>query len=131
MRLHRRRRLAGVSVNFGQVIDIDRGYERRGWGHRQLVRDYLISQSSSSPSQIGKVFSTVGRSDVLKRVDSHRQVRKGTSYQQLEELTERRNKIAHAGDRSGRGHTQIDVVDVTTHLANAKSIVESLDAVLT
>jgi hypothetical protein len=123
-------RLAGLSVNLGEIIDIERGYERRGWGHRKLVADYLVAQASSSPSQIGQVFSLVGKVDVLKAVDADRKVSKGTSYAELEELTRRRNRIAHSGDRSGSGRAPIDADDVMVQVANARTIVESLDRTL-
>lgn len=55
----------------------------------------------------------------------------GTSERQLDELSERRNRIAHTGDRSGSGRAQIAIDEVTAHVANARTIVEALDAVLT
>lgn len=124
------KRLAGMGVNFGQVIAVDREYTRRGWGYRHIVREHLEAQASSSPAQIGQVFSTVGHADVLRKVDGKRHVLKGTSNSQLEELTARRNRIAHTGDRTGSARAGITIADVATHLANAKSIVEALDAVL-
>lgn len=68
---------------------------------------------------------------MLKKVDGNRKVAKGTSERQLRELTERRNRIAHSGDRSGSGRAHIDINDVTAHVGTAKGIVESLGAVLT
>ncbi|MGI8780257.1 MAG: HEPN domain-containing protein [Solirubrobacteraceae bacterium] len=124
------KRLMQMSVNLGQIIAIERQYERRGWGHRQLVRDYLVSQSSSSPSQIGQVFSVVGHGELMSKLDGHRRVSKGTSNRQLEDLTARRNRIAHAADRLGNGRAHIEIQETAAHLANAKSIVESLDALL-
>lgn len=119
-----------MGVNFGQVIAVDREYTRRGWGYRQIVREHLEAQASSSPSQIGQVFSTVGHADVLKKVDGKRRVVKGISNRQLEDLTARRNRIAHTSDRTGNARAGITIADAATHVANAKSIVEALDDML-
>ncbi len=105
-------------------------YERRGWGHRKLIKAHLEREASASSRKIGEVFSTVGRKGFWPKVDGRRKVTKGTSEKQLDELAERRNRIAHSGDRVGRGRAQLDVSEVDAHFGNAKSIVEALDAVL-
>lgn len=123
-------RLLGISMSLGQVLDIESQFERRGWGYRALVVQYLEQTASPSPSQIGEVMATVGKRNFWNAVDARRGVNRGTSCRQLEQLYARRNRIAHSADRAGAGRATLDVADVEAHLANAKSIVETLDAVL-
>jgi hypothetical protein len=123
-------RLKAMAVSFGDVMDIEARLKRRRWGYRELVRQHLIAEASSSPSKIGIVFSTVGKKGVLKAADGKRGVRAGTSERQLKELSDRRNRIAHTGDRVGRGHATLDITEVEGFYANTRSIVEALEAVL-
>jgi hypothetical protein len=123
-------RLKQVSISVGQVIEIDERYERRRWGYREVIQNYLVAEASPSPSKIGIVFSTVGKKGFWNSVDKRRTVAKGTSERQLDELAQRRNKIAHTGDRVGRGRASLTVEDAETHFKNAKEIVEALEAVL-
>lgn len=124
------KRLREMSVSLGDVIDVERWYKRRGWGYRALIEEYLVAQASSSPSQIGIVFAIVGHTDLFKRVDAERHVQKGVSVRQLDDLTQRRNRIAHDADRLGGGRAHIDLDEVRCHVDHARSIVEAIDAVL-
>jgi hypothetical protein len=45
-------------------------------------------------------------------------------------IVERRNRIAHTGDRTGRGKAQLRVGEVDRHVHNAHEIVDALDAVI-
>jgi hypothetical protein len=105
-------RLAALAMTVGDWHAIERDYTRRGWGLREVVRRQIESQASASPSQLGKLFSAVGVSKLLERVDKNRGVGKGRSAEQLDEIVERRNRIAHAGDRKGRGRATISVEEV-------------------
>jgi RiboL-PSP-HEPN len=95
-----------------------------------VIEDYLIAEASPSPSKIGIVFSTVGKKGFWSAVDSKRGVPKGTSERQLEELAQRRNRIAHTGDRIGYGRATLTVEDAERHFTNAKEIVEALETAL-
>lgn len=123
-------RLKQVPLSLGAVIEIEERYERRRWGYREVVVDYLLAEASPNPSKIGIVFSTVGKKAFWGSVDSKRSVPKGTSERQLEALAKRRNRIAHTGDRVGYGRATLAVEDVERHFDNAKEIVEALEAVL-
>jgi hypothetical protein len=123
-------RLKQVSISVGQVMEIDERYERRRWGYREVVRDYLVAEASPSPSKIGIVFSTVGKKGFWATVDRRRGVAKGVSERQLNELAERRNRIAHTGDRVGRGRATLTVEEAESYFSNAKEIVEALESSL-
>jgi hypothetical protein len=111
------------------MLQIEFEYTRRGWGQRRLLEEYLREHASAAPSQIGEVFSTVGcwKKGTWDRVDTRRAVGKGRSVQQLQDLYERRNRIAHTGDRSGRGRAQLTLSEAQAHLENATSTMEALD----
>jgi hypothetical protein len=123
-------RLSAVQIELGDVLAIEAKYKRTKWGYRELVEAYLEQEASPDPSKIGIVFSTVGKKDVLKRVDGHRRVTKGRSADELEALYRRRNRIAHAGDRKGHGRAALSLDEVEKFHDDACSIVEALEAVL-
>lgn len=121
-------RLLALPMTVGNWLDIE-GYERRKWGLRKAVGEEVRRRvASASPSRIGIAFSLVGEKDLWKRVDAHRQVKKGASAAALERIYERRNAIDHAGDRKGHGRAAIRVDEVDADLACVVEIVDALDA---
>ena len=123
-------RLRAVSISLGDVIDIEKKYERRQWGYREVVEEWIAAEASASPSKIGIVFSTVGKKDIWKKVDAKRKLGSGAACRELEALCKRRNQIAHTGDRVGRKRATLAIAEVQTYFDNAKSIVEAMEAVL-
>jgi hypothetical protein len=110
-------------------LRIERDYQRKHWGLRQIVELEIRQRSSPTPSVIGELFSMVSQKDVLKRVDALRGVERGKSAEQLEIIRQRRNRIAHAGDRKGRGRATISVREVEGYLNEVGDIVGALEAV--
>jgi hypothetical protein len=123
-------RLRAMAVTLGDVLDVEARYVRRFWGYRDLVEAYIEREASAHPAKIGIVFSTVGKKGFWRQVDDRRKVGKGMSCRQLEALAERRNKIAHTGDRVGAKRATLSVEEVEDHYANAKAIVEAMEKVL-
>lgn len=124
------RRLLDISLTIEDLLDIERTYKRRQWGHYGLIWTHLEQMASANPDAIGMTFSVVGKTGIWRKVDARRKVKPGESERQLRALAERRNLIAHTGDRRGGGKASIDASEVKAYLANARSIVESLEAVL-
>lgn len=123
-------RLKEVAITLDDVMEIESRYKRRSWGYRAVLEAHLEREASSDPAKIGKVFSTVGQKGFWPKVDARRHVAKGASEAQLRALAERRNKIAHTGDRTPTGRSQLALGDAEAHVSNAKSIVEAMEAVL-
>jgi hypothetical protein len=123
-------RLRGMALSLGEVLDVEAKYKRRFWGYRDIVEQYLEREASSHPAKIGIVLSTVGKKGFWAQVDARRKVTKGTSEAQLEALAERRNKIAHTGDRIGSKRASLSIEEVEGHFTNAKSIIEAMEKVL-
>lgn len=120
-------RLLALPMTVGDWLLIDERYKRRQWGLRQHVEVEVRGQASPAPSQIGKTFGIVGEKDLWKRVDGRRKKAKRTSERELEAIYARRNRIAHQGDRDGRGRSAITVDEVERDLAAIRDIVNALD----
>src|SRR6266702_8891642 len=91
-------------------------YQRTNWGLRDLIEDQVLLKESTSPSSIGMLMSMVGVPRVWAAVDAKRGMAKGSSEKALETITQRRNRIAHSGDRQGRGRASITVAEVERDL---------------
>lgn len=112
-------------------LAIEERYERRRWGLREIIEAEFDKMASGSPSEIGKLMSAVGVKGVWPLVDQQRKVAKGRSEAELTRIVDRRNRIAHTGDRAGRGRAEITLGEVETDLACVRSVVEGLDAATT
>jgi hypothetical protein len=124
----RPRRLLELPMTVADWLWIDERYQRKRWGLREVVEWEVRQRASPAPAQIGEVFGIVGQKKLWKRVDSRRKVSAGHSEEMLDVLYERRNQIAHSGDRIGRGRATISSDEVTTDLGCLVEIVDALDA---
>lgn len=124
-------RLLALTMTVDDWLRIEKQYQRKHWGLRNIVELEIRQRSSPTPSVIGELFSMVNQRDVFKRVDAARKVGKGSSASQLDAIRERRNLIAHTGDRKGRGRAGISVAEVEKYLDQVESIVSALAAITT
>ena len=120
-------RLSRVPLDLKTVLDIEAKYKYRGWGYREVLEGHIQSIASPAPSQIGLVFSLVGRPIKWSAIDTHRGVDKGRSEADLASIYERRNQIAHAADRNGGTRRAITAQEVHDHVLKAREIVEALE----
>jgi hypothetical protein len=120
-------RLLDVRMTVRDWLHIDETYERRRWGLREVVELEVRRVSSPSPSQIGLAFGIVGEKKLFARIDARRKVPTGSSENALHRIYERRNRIAHQGDRSGRGRAAISVGEVEEDLRCIAQIVDAPD----
>ena len=121
-------RLLELTMTVQQYLKVQ-SYQRKNWGLRDLVEDQVLLKASTSPSSRGVLMSMVGAPRVWAAVDAKRGVAKGGSEKALETITQRRNRIAHSGDRQGRGRAPITVGEVERDLACLVDIVSALDHV--
>jgi hypothetical protein len=121
-------RLLELTMTVQQYLKVQ-SYQRQNWGLRDLIEDQVLLKASTSPSSIGMLMSMVGVPKVWAAVDAKRGVVKGSSEKALETITQRRNRIAHSGDRQGRGRAPITVAEVERDLACLVEIVSALDQV--
>ena len=125
------RQMRLISLTVGHWAEIEDRYERRGWGIRAIIDEYIRETSSTAPNRIGSVLSTIGVKDWSKRVDKARGVDRTTTVEQLKAITLRRNVIAHSADRRGRGRAPIDVDYVKEQLGIIEGVVDALEKVIT
>jgi len=122
-------RLLELSMTVDEYLDIERRYERRAWGLRQIIESEVRRRASPAPSQIGVLFALVDQRLLWKRVDHHRGLAAGSSEPALQRIVDRRNVIAHTGDRKGRGRAAITLDELTRDLTCIAEIVDALDHV--
>lgn len=121
-------RLLELTMTVQQYLKVQ-AYQRPNWGLRDLIEDQVLLKASTSPSSIGMLMSMVGIPKVWPAVNAKRGVAKGASESSLDAITQRRNRIAHNGDRQGRGRALIAVSEVELDLACLVDIVTALDTV--
>jgi len=109
-------RIKNVSLTVGQWIEIENRYQRRGWGIRSVVEEHIRETSSTAPNKIGEILSTIGIKNSTAKIDNARKVTKGTTVKELQEISERRNRIAHSADRAGQGRAALDADKVDEYL---------------
>jgi len=122
-------RLLDLPMTVGDWLWIDENYERKRWGLREVVEWEVRQMASPAPAQIGEAFGVVGQKKLWKRVDGRRKATAGSSERTLKDLYERRNRIAHSGDRVGRGRAAISSDEVSGDLTCLVEIVDAIDAV--
>lgn len=121
-------RLRKIPLTIDEWILIEDGYERRRRGLREVVVEpYVRRSASTAPNKIGDLLAYVGIEGWSRKVDGLRHVSRGTTIEQLERITERRNRIAHEGDRRGRSRAPISVQEVNDDLAVLESLVTALE----
>jgi len=121
-------RLLQLPMTVEDWLRIEASYERRGWGLRQVAELEVRRIASPAPAQIGIASSIVGEKGLWKRVDGRRHVAKGKSEAALDNLNNRRNRIAHNGDRVGLGRSAISAKEVTGDLDQLIEIVDAIDS---
>lgn len=124
-------RLLDLPMTIEDWLWIEEHYKRRRWGIREVIEWEVRNIASPAPAQIGQAFGIVGQKKLWGQVDGHRKVKAGKSAKTLERLYERRNQIAHSGDRVGRGRATISVSEVSGDLECLVEVVDAIDAVTT
>lgn len=123
-------RMRDISLTVGHWTEIERKYKRRRWGIRAIIEEHIRNNSSTAPGSIGILLSTVGVQEWAKKIDSARKVDRGTTVKELDAITKRRNLIAHAADRQGRGRAVARARELEGQLATIRDVVEAIEEVL-
>jgi hypothetical protein len=121
-------RLLLLPMTIGDWERIEASYTRERWGIRKMVEEHIRVKASPAPAQIGELFALVGITGLFPKIDTYRKVGKGSSTEALDRIVNRRNVIAHTGDRKGRGRAVITVAEVEADLRCLKEIIEGLDS---
>lgn len=125
-------RLQEIPMTVGQWREIETRYKRRGRGLRELVlKDFVAKYAGTSPTKVGGMMSLLGIEKWSKKLDTHRKTPKGSTEQFLTDVTKRRNRIAHSGDRVGQGRAHITSDEVQVALDGLRSVVAATESVVT
>ena len=123
-------RLTEVPLNVGIWMDVEKKYKNRKWGVRRVVEAHVREVSSVAPNQVGRLLSLVGVDKWSRKVDAARSVAQGATVADLNRIAQRRNRIAHAGDRVGQGRARLDVNEVDKELSVLRSVTDAIEAVM-
>ena len=123
-------RMKSIGLTVGHWAEIEEKYKRRGWGIRAVIDEYIRETSSTAPNNIGIVLSTIGVKKWATRVDNTRNVARGTTVEELDAITERRNLIAHSADRKGGGRASVKLEEVERQLATIEGVVCAIEEML-
>lgn len=125
-------RLRRVPLTLVDFIEIEEKYQRTGWGIRHRVLEPWVREAAStSPSKIGELLSAIGIENWAKKVDAERNVPNGDTVHVLDQVTARRNKIAHEGDRIGRSSRgNLAVPEVRRYLEALEGVVHALELII-
>jgi len=127
-------RLAKVAMSVGDWRELKERYQRERRGITELVVGPRLRElATTNPYKVGELLSTVGVPDGLKLIDRARSVPAGTTTRDLNRITERRNKIAHEGDRRPRGAEKapISATEVRHELEVLCAVAEAVEEIFT
>lgn len=111
-------------------MTIEDRYKRRRWGLREfVVEPWVREKASTKASQVGLMLRAIGVENWAARVDEQRHVKKGDTVAFLDRITDRRNRIAHAADRVGRGRAALTIAEVRFDLHALESVIEAIEAI--
>ncbi len=124
--------MAGEPARYAHLEAREVAIETKGrrWGMRPVLDAYIRETKRTAPERIGFILSCIGIRNWAGAVDEGRGVPPGTTVEELRELSRRRIRIAHAGDRNGRGRAAIEAGEVQRHLQGIRSIVEAIEELL-
>lgn len=122
------KQLATIPLTVSDWIGIEGEYTYRRRGLRErVIAPYVREHSSTAPSKVGELLAMMELPDWSKKIDGQRKVTKGTTVDELQRITNRRNKIAHEGDRRGRGRATITIDEVKCDLQILDDVVSAIE----
>lgn len=120
--------LRRVPLAFGDWLDVDAVYsstkKTSGLKYR-VLGPWVRQQMSTHPDKVGLALRLLGQTNAMKVLNGHRGV--GDTEEGLKRITERRNKIAHMGDRRGKAKAAISVAEVEHDLGFLTSVVQAFE----
>ncbi len=123
-------RLGRLTMTLADWKFIEDRYDRRRRGLRERVLVPTVREmASTAPNQIGALLAMLGVDDWAKKVDGARKITKGTTVSDLDDLTSRRNRIAHEGDRRGYGRSHISVEEASRYVNVVVEVVNGIEAI--
>ena len=75
-------------------------------------------------------MSIIGIKKWAQKVDTERGLASGNTVSELNAITKRRNKIAHAADRVGSGRANLEPQETKNYLTQILSIADAIESIL-
>lgn len=120
--------IRGIRMTLGDWLEVESRDERREASVRELVVErYVREQASTASNKVGLMLNLLDVDDWSKKIDKYRKVDKGETIALLDRVSERRNRIAHRGDRVGSGRATLDIAEVKTELTGLESVVDAVE----
>lgn len=125
-------KLTGMPITLREWHEIDSKYVQGIRGVKKIIRENIKKSAGPSSASVGYIMSMMQLTGWSTKVDNERKLTNGvTTVAQLDMIANRRNVIAHSGDRGPRNtKAPIDAKTVDEYLQIIKSIVEALDKVI-
>ncbi len=121
-------RLRRLTMSVGDWLYIEQHYTRRRSGlHGRVIEPLIRRNASTSPTKVGDLLCLIGVDNWARQLDHHRGCKRGESVALLDRITNRRNKIVHAGDRLGRSRATLSIDEVKSDLAGLESVVHAIE----
>lgn len=109
-------------------MEIHEGYTHKKRGLRKnVIEHFVYERASTAPQPLGELLSLIGIRDWARTLDKARNCDRGTTVANLHRISKRRNKIAHQGDRDGRGRANITLHYVKSELDILQGVARVMD----
>lgn len=126
------RRLREINLSVGDVVDLDHDYRRlrRGLAER-VVLPHIQTKASVDPAALGELLSLAAVKNFFGSVDHHAGWEKGRCHSRMTDIAQRRNVIAHTGDRKGRGRNSLGIDETRSITDDLTTIIHAAEKILT
>lgn len=121
-------RAADIPMTLGTWMEIHERYTHKKRGLRtNVIEPFVYERASTAPKLLGELMALIGVKDWARTIDKARRCTRGATVADLERITKRRNRIAHRGDRDGRGRARINLAYVQGELDVLQRVAQSMD----
>jgi hypothetical protein len=121
-------RAAEIPLTLGTWMEIHDRYTQKKRGlRRNVIEPFVYERASTAPKPLGELMALIGVKDWSRTIDKARQCPRGTTVADLDRISKRRNRIAHQGDRDGRGRANISLDYVQGELDVLQAVAEAMD----
>lgn len=122
-------RAAEIPMTLGTWMEIHDRYTQKKRGLRSnVIEPFVYERASTAPKPLGELMSLIGVKDWARTIDKARRCSQGTTVADLERISKRRNRIAHQGDRDGRGRANITLDYIQGELDVLQAVAEAMDS---
>ena len=124
---HASKELRAVPMTLGDWLDVDGVYTKKTSGLKYRVFEpWMRRHVSTDPAKVAAALRLLGIGGGVTPIDKLRPGKVDT-HADLKRITERRNKIAHTGDRKGQGKAAITAQEVRADIEILTAVVHAFE----